>query len=200
MKIVCDLLWQVGPHKLRDGIFWCGFLQWLETSELIITGVKVGGELPARIHISGASSYSPSSHMGPGGFLYEMSVRRHLYKVHGCYLVWFLCSATSANKISTTKRVLHYHVYDATFAKSRLKIGPPLIWVWLWDVHLCWLLKWIHMSSQLCSLLSVIRVVIDIWRRSPIPFKHVSLWCLLFDPHQTTYQSNVGGLIKKWAT
>ena len=36
------------------------------------------------------------------------------------------------------------------------------------------------------------RVVISIWRCGPISFKHVSLWCLFFDPHQTTYQPNLG--------
>jgi hypothetical protein len=35
------------------------------------------------------------------------------------------------------------------------------------------------------------RVVIEIWRRSPISFEHVSLRCLLFDPHRTTYPSNI---------
>ena len=41
------------------------------------------------------------------------------------------------------------------------------------------------------------RAVINIWRHSPISFKHVFLWCLLVDPCRTAYQSNLGGLIKK---
>ena len=41
------------------------------------------------------------------------------------------------------------------------------------------------------------RVVINIWSHSSISFKHVSLWCLLFDPHRTTYQSNVGVRFRK---
>ena len=44
------------------------------------------------------------------------------------------------------------------------------------------------------------RVVINIWRRGPISFKRVSLWCLLFGPYRTTYQSNLGAQLKKWAT
>jgi hypothetical protein len=40
-------------------------------------------------------------------------------------------------------------------------------------------------------------MVIDIWRRGPISFEHVSLRCLLFDPHWTTYQMNLKGPIKK---
>ena len=35
-------------------------------------------------------------------------------------------------------------------------------------------------------------VVIEIWKCSPISFEHVPFWCLLIDPHQTTYQSNIG--------
>lgn len=35
-------------------------------------------------------------------------------------------------------------------------------------------------------------VVNEIWRRSPISLEHVSLWCFLFDPHLTTYHSNIG--------
>jgi hypothetical protein len=35
------------------------------------------------------------------------------------------------------------------------------------------------------------KLVINIQTCSPIFCKHVCLWCLLFDPHQTTYQSNV---------
>ena len=36
------------------------------------------------------------------------------------------------------------------------------------------------------------RVVINIWRHGPISFSHVSMWCSLFDPNWTTYQSNKG--------
>ena len=35
-------------------------------------------------------------------------------------------------------------------------------------------------------------VVNKICRRDPISFKHVSLWCLFFDPHLITHQSNIG--------
>ena len=49
----------------------------------------------------------------------------------------------------------------------------------------------IHMSSQLCVTIECRRVV-DVWRCSPISFKHVSLWCLLLDPRQrTAYRSNM---------
>ena len=37
----------------------------------------------------------------------------------------------------------------------RLKIRPILIELWLLGAHVCWVLHWIHRSSQLCSLLSV---------------------------------------------
>ena len=45
-----------------------------------------------------------------------------------------------------------------------------------------------------------VRVVNNSWRCSPISFKHVYLWCLLVGPHWTTYQSNLGVRLKKWAT
>jgi hypothetical protein len=35
-------------------------------------------------------------------------------------------------------------------------------------------------------------LVNEIWRRSPILFKHVALWFLFIDPHLTTHQSNIG--------
>jgi hypothetical protein len=44
------------------------------------------------------------------------------------------------------------------------------------------------------------RIVINIWRHRPICFKHVSIWCLLFDPHQNTYQSNLAVRLRKVAT
>ena len=43
-------------------------------------------------------------------------------------------------------------------------------------------------------------VVIDIWRHSPISFYNVSLWCLLFDSHRSTYQSNLEAHLRNWAT
>ena len=44
------------------------------------------------------------------------------------------------------------------------------------------------------------RVDIHIQRDSPISFKHVSLCYLLFDPHRTSYQSNIGVWLRKRAT
>ena len=44
------------------------------------------------------------------------------------------------------------------------------------------------------------RIVVKIWRRSVVYFKHVSLWCLLFDPHWTTYQSNILVQLRERAT
>ena len=37
----------------------------------------------------------------------------------------------------------------------------------------------------------------NIQRSSPIAFKHVSLWCLLCDPHRTTNQSNLGVRLRR---
>jgi hypothetical protein len=35
-------------------------------------------------------------------------------------------------------------------------------------------------------------VVTNFFRHSAISYKYVSLWCLLFDPHLSTHQSNIG--------
>ena len=75
-----------------------------------------------------------------------------------------------------------------------------MIYLWLLELHVCWILSWIHRSSELCLFslsLSLVCAVINIRRCSPISFKHAPLWCLLFDPHRTIYQSNLGGPIKE---
>ena len=44
------------------------------------------------------------------------------------------------------------------------------------------------------------RVVMKIQRHSPVSFSlftHVYLWCLLFDPHRTTYQFNIGVQVRR---
>ena len=40
-------------------------------------------------------------------------------------------------------------------------------------------------------------IVDKIWRRGPMSFEHVSLWYLLFDPHLTMHQSNIGVQLRK---
>ena len=75
-----------------------------------------------------------------------------------------------------------------------------MIQLWLTEVHVVvGFLNSIHKSSQLCSTVEC-GVVIKIGRHSPISFKHVSLRCLVFDPHQTTYQSSVGVWLRHRAT
>jgi hypothetical protein len=44
------------------------------------------------------------------------------------------------------------------------------------------------------------RVVISIWRSSLTSFQRASLWCLLFDPHWTTYRPSIGVWLRKRAT
>ena len=51
----------------------------------------------------------------------------------------------------TTKVMLHLQTHDEMFAN----IGPPLIYLRSLEVHVCWFLKWIQRSSQLCSIVSV---------------------------------------------
>ena len=72
-------------------------------------------------------------------------------------------------------------------------------------------LKWVMIIGSACLLISSLntwilsivviiecRVVIDIWRRSPMSSEHESLWCLPFDPHWSIYQSNIGAWIRIW--
>jgi hypothetical protein len=73
-----------------------------------------------------------------------------------------------------------------TFAKTMLKVQPPLIQSWLLKVCVCWYFKWIHMSSPLCSLFvysncSFLIVKLLIFK-DVVQYKltHVSLWCLPF--------------------
>ena len=106
-------------------------------------------------------------------------------KVCGCYSIRFPCSATSTqpNSWCVRKSVLKYmHKPD-----------------WKSEVHDCWFLNWVHRSSRLCSLLNVECLLKseDILQSL---LNHVSLWCLLFDTHQTTYQSNLGIWLRKRAT
>ena len=64
--------------------------------------------------------------------------------------------------------------------------------LWLYETYVCLFRNWIHGSSQLCSLLSM-ELVMKIWRHSLVSFKHVSLWCLFFDPRQP----NIGAQLRK---
>ena len=75
--------------------------------------------------------------------------------------------------------------------KSALRIGLFLIGLWSSGVHDFWFLNWMYRCFQLCSLVEC-EVVDTIWRHGPVPFKHVSLWCLFSDAHLTTHQSDVG--------
>ena len=47
------------------------------------------------------------------------------------------------------------------------------------------------LDTHLLSISFIIehRAVVNIWRCNPISFNHVCLWCFLFDPHRTAYQS-----------
>ena len=67
----------------------------------------------------------------------KSSCRHDLVLLIGFYLVHLSCSLTSTDKTYTTKLVLHERIYDETYAKTGLKFGPPLIWLWLLEVHVC---------------------------------------------------------------
>ena len=53
-----------------------------------------------------------------------------------------------------------------------------------------------HQNTQVLPVVFTIKceVVYEISRGSPMSFKHVSIWCLFFDPHLTTHQSNILGV------
>ena len=42
----------------------------------------------------------------------------------------FPCSPTSTDYIYTTRLMLHQQIYNETLAKSRLKIGRPLLFIY----------------------------------------------------------------------
>jgi hypothetical protein len=64
--------------------------------------------------------------------------------VRGCYVVPFSCSLTSTHQIYTPKLTLHLQTYDETSTKLGLNIGPPLIQLWLLEVHVCSFHNWTH--------------------------------------------------------
>ena len=51
---------------------------------------------------------------------------------------------------------------------------------------------YIYRSYQLCSLFECTIVSYETWKCSPIFLKQCLLWCLFFDPHLNTHQSNIG--------
>jgi hypothetical protein len=54
-------------------------------------------------------------------------------------VIWFLfsCSLTSTGYLYTTILMLQWQIYDETYAKTGLKIGPPQLQLWLSEVHDC---------------------------------------------------------------
>ena len=117
-------------------------------------------------------------------------------KVHGWYSVRFSCSPTSTNYIYTTKLLLHSQIYNETSTNFRLKFrtSPDLVM----DFESAHFVDSLTEYITLPIVFTVkCRAIDHVQRRSPISFRHVSLWCLLLDPHRTTYQSKYKGPIKK---
>ena len=52
-------------------------------------------------------------------------------------IIWFVCDVFQLLPIRFTQLGLHYQIYDATYAKTLLKIGPPPNQLWLSEVHVC---------------------------------------------------------------
>ena len=82
----------------------------------------------------------------------------------------------------------------------QFQIGSLAIWLLIYGIHMnilvimkvkiLKLIKWSHRSSQACWLLGIL--VSIFWGSTPIIFKHMSFWCPFFNPHLTTYHSNMG--------
>ena len=101
----------------------------------------------------------------------------------------FSCPQTSTDWIYIMRLVLHQQIYDETSAKVGLKIEPPLVYLWLLEMHVCWFLDWIQKSSQLKQWIELEDVVwscLKMW-----------VWCLFFNPHLTTCQLNTSGRLTK---
>ena len=64
-----------------------------------------------------------------------------------------------------------------------------------WIISGCMLISWLNTHVFFLFFFPIVLltnecwVVSKTWRRSPISFEHVYLWCLFFDPHQTKHQS-----------
>jgi hypothetical protein len=50
----------------------------------------------------------------------------------------------------------------------------------------------VYISPPNCVHCLSVDLADEIWRRSPISFKRVRLWCLFCDPYPTTHQPNIG--------
>ena len=125
-------------------------------------------------------------------------------KVCGCLLVCFSCSPTSTDYIHTI--YINIDIYNVALAilwwnicKYRIENWTSLALVMIIG-SACLLLCELHTEVLPIVFGIECRVVINIWRRSLISFKHVSLRCLLCDPHRTTYRSNVGVRLRKATT
>jgi hypothetical protein len=89
--------------------------------------------------------------------------------------------------IYTTNIVLHQWIYDEELSTT---IGPPLIYIVTSIISACLLIP--SLNILVLPIMFTIECGVNkIWECGPISFKHVSIWCLFFDPHLTTHQSNI---------
>ena len=107
-------------------------------------------------------------------------------------VIWFIFHALQLLPIRFTQQ------NSCCISKSIMKHMQNRIKIWT-SPYLgmvigssCLLICWLN--TCMCPIMFTIecRVVFNIQKHSPISFKHVSVWCLLFDPHRTTCQSIVG--------
>ena len=119
-------------------------------------------------------------------------------RVCGCNLIVFMFSNLYQLDLHNKTRVALAHL-DKTSANLDWNHVSPHILRFIGSA--CLLISW--MDTLILTIVFTIecREVINITWHCPISFKHVSLWCLFFDPCRITYQSNVLGVrLRKEAT
>ena len=88
-------------------------------------------------------------------------------------------------------------MHGETSTKIGLKFKPPLIVIGSAFVLIPRINTQV-LSNYIPIVLTIeCRVVNKIWRRTPIPFNHVSLCYPFLDPHLTTHHSNISFQFRK---
>ena len=100
-------------------------------------------------------------------------------------------------RFTKTKLVLHEQIYDETYAIKISHWKSNFPW-FSYGYRKCMFVV-LKLETKVLPIVFTVecRVVINIWRHSPIFLKHVSLWCLLSDPHRTIHKLVIGVWLSK---
>lgn len=100
--------------------------------------------------------------------------------------IWFFFSysSTYADWIYTMKLVLHQQIYSETYAYK-------------WKELEKWNLRWSSYRYQLPMFVDFLTRYVNPSNCAQSLLNMCSLWCLLLDPYQTKYQSNIKVWLRK---